>query len=861
MRFALDISLDNIEVFNKSKRHLFLFLIKCLSLALYLLLLHPAVFSQQDTAQLDTTQQKPVDSLKTNYDSAVNKFFSSIKQFGADEQKKNINEYNEGTIARKQDEIIEELRTLTLEAENYLENGLDTTGLSTELNKIEHWYNITIDGVFVNIGTVQSRQNLETSYKLMRELLIRTLARKSSLDNYHKNLVGFKNKIDSLYKDSVLYKFSSDSAVLMHYVKKLIVVSQEIKPNDSALKKTLTTIADLQPTLNQLVNKLNTRIEQIAIFQKQLSGKTFNRESSNLSDPKRFTRNFDEIIDFSMRKGALLLLFYTGNESGKLILLLILIIVTTIFLVSLKRKLQTEDMLNNDMQGELVLKYPALSAVVIVLNLFQFIFIDPPFIFDALLWITSGICLTMIMTHSVTRYWMSAWIVLYAFFLFACADNLILQASRPERWFILALSVSGAVSGSIIILMGRRKELKEKLALYFIGFVIVLQVLSTFSNMYGRYNLAKTCFTSGFFNVVLAILFFWTLRLINQGLSLASKAYSVPGKRLFKINFERMGNKPSPIFYVLLFVGWFFLFARNFYAFRLIAEPIKNFIVQKRTMGEFSFTIGSIFEFFVILYLSGLTSRTVSFFATRTPNVYDSNTGKGGIGSWLLIIRIAIVSIGLLLAFASIGIPMSELTIIFSALSVGVGFGLQSLVNNLVSGLIISFEKPVNVGDIVEIGGQSGTIKSIGFRSSIISTPMGAEVVIPNGELLDQHLINRTHDNTFRIVDIPLGVAYGTNLEKAIRILKDLPTKDERILANPPPGVIVKQFGSSSIDMQLSFWVKKISEWDAVKSDIILAIDISFKENKIEIPVPQQDIHIRSISQEQVVSNNEVEKK
>ena len=138
---------------------------------------------------------------------------------------------------------------------------------------------------------------------------------------------------------------------------------------------------------------------------------------------------------------------------------------------------------------------------------------------------------------------------------------------------------------------------------------------------------------------------------------------------------------------------------------------------------------------------------------------------------------------------------------------------------------------------------------------------MGAEVVIPNGELLNQHLVNRTHDNTFRIVDIPLGVAYGTDLEKAIRILKDLPTKDKRVLANPPPDVVIRQFGSSSIDMQLSFRVRNISEWGAVKSAIILAIDIAFKENKIEIPVPQQDIHIRSISQEQIVSNNEVEKK
>jgi small-conductance mechanosensitive channel len=250
----------------------------------------------------------------------------------------------------------------------------------------------------------------------------------------------------------------------------------------------------------------------------------------------------------------------------------------------------------------------------------------------------------------------------------------------------------------------------------------------------------------------------------------------------------------------------------------------------------------------------------VSFYATISTVGPNNTTRKGGIGSWLLIIRIAIVSIGVLLSFAAIGIPMDRLTIILSALSVGVGFGLQSLVNNLVSGLIISFERPVNVGDIVEIGGQSGTIKSIGFRSSIIATAEGSEVVIPNGDVLNQHLVNWTHDNTFRSVDITLGVAYGTDLAKAVQILKEVPAMDEIVLAKPPVGVNVTQFGSSFIDMQLSFWVKNIREWAAVKTDVILAIDSAFKKNKIEIPLPQQDIHIRSISQEKVIGKNELEK-
>ena len=840
MRIALNISLDNIGVSNKnkSKSWLFSFLIKFLSLAICLLLLQTIVFSQKDTTQQDTTQQKPPDSLKTKYDSAINKLFNSIEQYGADEQRKNINEYNEGSLATKQNELIEEIRTLTLEAKVYLESGLDTTGLSTEINNIERWYEITSDGVFINVGTLQSRQNLETSYKIMRELVTRTLARKSALDNYYKNLIGLKNKIDSLYKDSVLYKFSSDSAVLKRYVKKLIVVSQEIKPNDSAIKKTLTTISELQPTLYGLMNTLNTSIDHLDIFQKQLSGKIFNKDAANLGDPVRYRRRLGDIINFSIRKGVLLLVFYTGNEISKLIFLLALIILSTVFLASLKQKLRSQNLLYADMRGQTILKYPVLSSVVIVLNLFQFIFIDPPFIFNALLWSISGICLTMIISHSITRYWMSAWLVLFGFYLLACMENLILQASRQERWIMLTLSIAGIVSGSIILLMGRRRELKEKWIIYFIGFVILLQILSIISNVYGRYNLSKTTLTGGFFNVVLAVLFFWTLRLVNEGLSLASKAYSVPGKKLFNINFDRVGDRASPVFYVLLFVGWFVLLARNFYAFRLIADPINSFFAQERTIGEFSFTIGSIFESFLILYLAGLISRMVSFFATGSPVKHESNGQKGGIGSWLLIIRIAIISIGLLLAFAAVGIPVDRLTIILSALSVGIGFGLQSLVNNLVSGLIISFEKPVNVGDIVEISGQTGTIKSIGFRSSIISTPEGSEVVFPNGVMLNQYLINWTHNNPSRSVDITVTVPYGTNLTKAIQIIKDLPSKDERVLSIPSPSVIVKQFSSKSIELQLSFWVENVREWLEIKSDIILALDNAFKENKMEIPLP-----------------------
>jgi small-conductance mechanosensitive channel len=203
-----------------------------------------------------------------------------------------------------------------------------------------------------------------------------------------------------------------------------------------------------------------------------------------------------------------------------------------------------------------------------------------------------------------------------------------------------------------------------------------------------------------------------------------------------------------------------------------------------------------------------------------------------------------------LLAFAAAGIPMDRLAIILGALSVGIGFGLQSLINNLVSGLILAFEKPINVGDVVEFGGQSGTMKSIGFRSSIITTWEGADVIIPNGNLLNEQMINWTMGNSSRRVEIVTGVAYGTDLEKTKKLLLDLLAADKRITAFPKPSVLIKELNSGAIELRILFWIEHYSTWIQTKSDMIETIDEAFKKEGIKIPNPSQDLNIRSFVSE-----------
>jgi small-conductance mechanosensitive channel len=243
-------------------------------------------------------------------------------------------------------------------------------------------------------------------------------------------------------------------------------------------------------------------------------------------------------------------------------------------------------------------------------------------------------------------------------------------------------------------------------------------------------------------------------------------------------------------------------------------------------------------------------ARIVAFLSAAEGNFY-TDTKKSGLGSWLLLIRISVITVGILIAFISAGIPVDRIVMIISALGVGIGFGMQTLVNNLISGVIIAFEKPVNLNDIVEIGGHTGKMKSIGIRSSVVTTYDGADLIIPNGDLLSQHLVNWTMGSARRRFELQVGVAYGTDLALVKSLIKEVLSNTKMILKNPEPMIWVTNFGDSSIDFSIKYWVGNFTYGNDVKSDLIMSINEIFALNNIVIPFPQRDIHIQPEIQNQ----------
>ncbi len=627
-----------------------------------------------------------------------------------------------------------------------------------------------------------------------------------------------------------------------------MVVAYEVHPVDSALRQANNNVQGLLNQVNRQVFKLQTRLEEIELYQREMAKNTFERDFENIWGATGYYRPFGEVLRQAKAKGVLTLLFYLQNNSGKGAIFILLCIASFIYIRSLKKIYAERMLITSDFQGQLIFRYPVLSALLIVINLFQFIFFSPPFILNVIFWTIACISLTVLFKNFITRYWMNVWLIMVALFLITAFDNLVLQASRSERWFMLALSLLGCITGLAVILKGKKEELQEKLILPAIGFMILLEFCATLTNMFGRYNLSKTLLISGYLNVVIAILFLWTIRLINEGLFLAFNVYTRQDPKLFYLNFEKVCKKVPALFYALLVFGWIILFGQNFAGFGYISGPLREFFDRERAIGDYTFSVNKILLFIAIMTTAVIISKIVSFFASdrRLVSDKDDKNAGPGIGSWLLLIRISILSIGLFLAIAAAGIPLDRITIVLGALGVGIGFGLQTLVNNLVSGLIIAFEKPVNVGDVVDIDGQGGTMKSIGFRSSIISTWDGADLIMPNGDLLNSHLTNWSLGGSHRRMSIVIGIAYAADLKKTQQLLMDILNAEPRLMKSPAPVVQYEQFSNSSIDVKVFFWTKHLRECYPTRSDLIIAITTAFRTNGIEIPFPQQDIHIRN---------------
>jgi len=268
-----------------------------------------------------------------------------------------------------------------------------------------------------------------------------------------------------------------------------------------------------------------------------------------------------------------------------------------------------------------------------------------------------------------------------------------------------------------------------------------------------------------------------------------------------------------------------------------LSEPRINIGDKEISLNGF---IVAILIFYLSFRLSKGFEKTAKARLEKVPFLDTTRTNTIS-----MLIRYTIIIIGVLVAFAIVNIDFTTLKVLIGALGVGIGFGLREIVNNLISGFILLSDKTVVHNDLIEVNGLLGKVETVGIRTTVIKTFNNVEVIVPNTNLVNNELINYTHSDPIIRIDIPIGVSYKSDPFKVKDVLTENLYEIENILKSPEVNVYFIDFGESSLNFQVSVWTDNPLKKKVIESDARYAIWKALKENNIEIPFPQVDIHVK----------------
>jgi potassium efflux system protein len=313
--------------------------------------------------------------------------------------------------------------------------------------------------------------------------------------------------------------------------------------------------------------------------------------------------------------------------------------------------------------------------------------------------------------------------------------------------------------------------------------------------------------------------------------------------RLVRRNRDRILRSVTRTLTVLMTVLWVLLVLRNLRLLEGFLTALQTVLEVRLERGAISISLGDIVGFAITIWVSWLLSTFIRFVLEE--EIYPRVTLPRGVPHLLsTLLHYVILVFGFFVALGVLGVDLTKATIVAGALGVGIGFGLQNVVNNFVSGLILLFERPVRVGDSVAIRDVAGEMQHIGIRSCVVHTWDGAEVILPNALLISDPVINWTLSDRLRRITLSVGVAYGTDPAVVIELLRGVVTGRDGVLASPEPLLWFTGFGDSALNFQVRVWTARYDSWGALQSELYLATYKVLSDAGIQIPFPQRDVHI-----------------
>jgi small-conductance mechanosensitive channel len=426
-------------------------------------------------------------------------------------------------------------------------------------------------------------------------------------------------------------------------------------------------------------------------------------------------------------------------------------------------------------------------------------------------------------------------------------DNPLLQ-----RLFILMLTLSAiAILTKLIFSFTSKTEDKANLwwhaAVLVTKSSVIILSLSVVSNILGNVSLSEWLSTTIIGGIFAAVIVYGIVLVLDGMMYAVIKSQTTEVLNTIRKHHDLLNRRFRKTIHAAAVVIWCYYVLDRLRLLQPVLKGIGDFMVRKWVVGTVELSLGAILAFIFTLWLSVQLSRFLRFILDEDV-LPRFKLRRGVAGAISIMVHYALIGFGLVIAFAAAGIELSQFALMAGALGVGIGFGLQNVVNNFISGLILIFERPIQRGDTIQLTDLMGKVKRIGIRSSTIRTFDGAEVIVPNGNLVSAEVTNWTLSDKLRRIDVTVGVAYGTDPKKVIEILEREAGSHEEVLEEPEPIAFFRNFGESSLDFLLRFWTANFDNWWKIQSDVNVAVNDALKKARIIIPFPQRDLHVRPVA-------------
>lgn len=685
-------------------------------------------------------------------------------------------------------------------------------------------------------GTHMNLRSLNSGVILLKEISDNLASYQQILNTYSNELTLSNAEVKKIIHDPVLTMEVPDSIIK----EQLEDIRIEGISLDSLQQKTLTRVNLLRNKVSVNLLQAMDVISDMRYLTISLKLGIWNQEESPLfkAKLKEYKNDLGEITGNALvRSGKIITIYLNEKWNVITIGLLVFIFIFSWSMINMRR---IKKQINSAGVLEPIhfLRRSVLTGCLMALFTYlPYFFANPPMSLLHTLELIRLLLLIFLIHPYIARQSKIIWVLFCVLWIYCAMDDLLLESAFGERWgLFLAGIFLAAISIKIIVLKKPNfTQLPESPATKAIAiFTLTQAILSIIFNLTGRVSLAKIFGVSAVQCLMLAISLKVFCAMVLEAIYLQSEAYHDSRFSAF-IDFNTLQYRFRRVLWLLASLVWAISLTRNLTLYDAVMQGIGSFFSATRSIGNMVFTFQSVAVFICIIWVSSVISGFINFFFGN--DTLKTIGKRSNLGSMMLLVRLTIWILGFFIAVAAAGIPLDKLSIMIGALGVGIGFGLQNIVNNLVSGVIIAFERPIQVGDLIEVGGKMGIVKEIGVRSSKINNNEGADIIVPNGDLLSQHLINWTMQDRNKQVEFMIGMPYDADIKKVKTIIDDTLVNNEKIMTTPGPAIIVKQFGERAIELKILFWVHDLSEAGSIRSNAMIEIYEKLAGAGIHLPV------------------------